>query len=136
LEGRARERHDRLDLLSSERNGYRDQYNALDALFEAVQTDNGWLEYLIEAMHDELLEQDARAAEDASTVEKVRMSLLERDEALLKAREDLAEARPWRRSVRQRWPRLVPSSNKTARPSRERVLGRARPKRRPKRLRS
>jgi hypothetical protein len=30
--GRARERHDRLDQLSSERNWYRDQYDALDAL--------------------------------------------------------------------------------------------------------
>jgi hypothetical protein len=55
LEGRARERHDRLDQLSSERNWYRDQY---DALVEALQTDNGWLEYRVEAMHDELLELD------------------------------------------------------------------------------
>jgi chromosome segregation ATPase len=93
LEGRARERHDYLDQLSSERNWYRDQYNALDALVEAVQTDNGWLEYRIEAMCDELLEHDARAAEDASAVVKVRMALLERDEAPRKAREDLAGAR-------------------------------------------
>jgi chromosome segregation ATPase len=58
-----------------------------------VQTDNGWLEYRIEAMCNELLEQDARAAEDASTVAKVRTALLERDEALRKAREDLVGAR-------------------------------------------
>jgi hypothetical protein len=44
-------------------------------------------------MHDELLEQDTRAAEDASTVTRVWMALLERDEALQKAREDLAGAR-------------------------------------------
>jgi hypothetical protein len=31
--------------LSSERNWYRDQYDALDALVEALRTDNGWLEY-------------------------------------------------------------------------------------------
>jgi hypothetical protein len=55
-----------------------------------VQTDNGFLEYRIEAMRDELLEHDARAAEDASAVAKVRTALLERDEALWKAREDLA----------------------------------------------
>jgi hypothetical protein len=44
-------------------------------------------------MRDELLEHDARAAEDASAVAKVRTVLLERDEALRKAREDLAGAR-------------------------------------------
>jgi hypothetical protein len=43
-------------------------------------------------MRDQLLELDARAAEDASAVEKVRTVLLEWDEALRKAREDLAEA--------------------------------------------
>jgi capsule polysaccharide export protein KpsE/RkpR len=58
-----------------------------------LQTDNGWLEYRIEAMHDKLLEHEARAAEDASAVAKVRMALLERDETLWKAREDLAGAR-------------------------------------------
>jgi hypothetical protein len=44
-------------------------------------------------MHDELLEHDARAAEDASAVAKVRTALLERDEVLRKARKDLAGAR-------------------------------------------
>jgi hypothetical protein len=44
-------------------------------------------------MRDELLEHDARAAEDASAVAKVRTVLLERDEALQKAREDLAGVR-------------------------------------------
>jgi phage shock protein A len=93
LEGRARERHDRHGQLSSERNWYRDQYDAFDALVEALRTDNGRLEYRVEAMRDELLEQDARAAEDASTVTKVRTTLLEWDEALWKAREDLAGMR-------------------------------------------
>jgi flagellar capping protein FliD len=64
LEGRARERHDRLDQLSFERNWYRDQYNTLDALVEALQTDNEWLEYRVEAMRDKLLELDARATKD------------------------------------------------------------------------
>jgi hypothetical protein len=44
-------------------------------------------------MHDELLEHDARAAEDASAVAKVRTALLERDEVLRKERKDLAGAR-------------------------------------------
>jgi hypothetical protein len=57
-----------------------------------LQTDDGWLEYRIEAMRDELLENDARAVEDASAVAKVRTALRERDEVLRKAREDLAGA--------------------------------------------
>jgi hypothetical protein len=44
-------------------------------------------------MQDQLLELDGQAAEDASAVEKVRTTLLEWDEALRKAREDLAGAR-------------------------------------------
>jgi hypothetical protein len=44
-------------------------------------------------VRDEPLEQDAQAEEDASTVAKVRMALLERDEALRKAREDMAMVR-------------------------------------------
>jgi hypothetical protein len=58
-----------------------------------LQTDNGWLEYRIESMRDELLEHDARAVEDASAVTKVSMALLEQDEALRKAHEDSAGAR-------------------------------------------
>jgi hypothetical protein len=59
LEGQAREKYGRLDRLSSERNWYRDQYDALDALVEALRTYNGWLEYRLQAVRDELLEQDA-----------------------------------------------------------------------------
>jgi hypothetical protein len=44
-------------------------------------------------MRDELLEQDARAVENASAVTRVRTVLLERDEALRKAHEDLAGMR-------------------------------------------
>jgi chromosome segregation ATPase len=93
LEGRAREKHGCIDRLSSKRNWYRDQYDALDALVEALWTDNRWLEYRLKVMQDELLEQDAQAAEDASAVAKVRTTLLERDQALRKAREDLAGMR-------------------------------------------
>jgi chromosome segregation ATPase len=41
-------------------------------------------------LQDELQEEDAQAAEDISAVSKVRVVLLERDEALRKAREDVA----------------------------------------------
>jgi hypothetical protein len=42
--------------LSSERDWYRDQYDSLDALVEALQTENGWLEYWLQAVRDELLD--------------------------------------------------------------------------------
>jgi hypothetical protein len=90
LEGRARQKYGRLDRLSSKSNWYRDQCDALDTLVEALRTDNGWLEYRLQVVRDELLEQDVQAAGDASAVAKVRTALLERDEALQKAREDAA----------------------------------------------
>jgi hypothetical protein len=45
--------------------------------------------YRLQVLRDELLEQDSQAAEDASAVAKVRTALLERDEALRKACEDV-----------------------------------------------
>jgi hypothetical protein len=36
--------------LSVERDWYRDQYDSLDALVEALRTDNGWLEYRLQAV--------------------------------------------------------------------------------------
>jgi chromosome segregation ATPase len=59
---------------------------------EALQTDNGWLEYRLCAMWDELLDQGVQTAEGGSTVDLVKAALLERDEALQKAREALATA--------------------------------------------
>jgi hypothetical protein len=44
-------------------------------------------------MRDELLEQGAQAAEDASAVVRVRTMLLERNVVLRKAREDMAAVR-------------------------------------------
>jgi hypothetical protein len=44
-------------------------------------------------VRDELLEQDAHAAEDISAVANVHTALLEWDEALQKAREDVAATR-------------------------------------------
>jgi hypothetical protein len=68
--------------LCTERDWYQDQYDSLDALVEALRTDNGWLEYRLQAVRDELLNQGAQAAEGASTVDMVTSVLLERDEAL------------------------------------------------------
>jgi hypothetical protein len=92
LERQARERYDSLDHLDAELNLYRGQYNALDALVEALRTPDRWLVYRAEAMRDQPPELDAQAAEDVPAVERVKAALVDRDEALHKAWEDLAGA--------------------------------------------
>jgi hypothetical protein len=49
--------------------------------------------YQAEALLDQPPEQDAQAAEDVSTVERVKTALVEQDDVLHRAREDLAGAR-------------------------------------------
>jgi hypothetical protein len=93
LERWARERYDALDRLDADLNWYRGQYNALDALVEALRSPDRWLVYQAEALLDQPPEQDAQAAGNASTVERVRTALVERDDALHRAREDLVGAR-------------------------------------------
>jgi hypothetical protein len=62
--------------------------------------------YWVEALLDQPSEQDAQAAGDASAVEKVRTTLVERDDALRRAREDLAGGR----SVAAAWEAEVASA--------------------------
>jgi chromosome segregation ATPase len=70
-----------------------EQRDALDALVKALRTGDGWLAYRAEALRDQLLELEAQTAEGASAVEKVQTALVDRDEALQRAREDLAKVR-------------------------------------------
>jgi hypothetical protein len=49
--------------------------------------------YRAEALLDQPPEQDAQATGDASAVKRVRTTLVERNDALRRAREDLAGAR-------------------------------------------
>jgi regulator of replication initiation timing len=93
LEGRARERYDALDRLDSELSWYREQYNALDAIVEALRTPDGWLVLRAEALRDQLPELDSQPAEDVSAVKRVKTVLMDQDEVLRKARKDLAGAR-------------------------------------------
>jgi hypothetical protein len=92
LERRARERYDALDRLDADLHWYRGQYEALDALVEALWSPDRWLAYRAEALMDLPLEQGAQAVGGASAVERVRMALVERDAALHKAHEDLEGA--------------------------------------------
>jgi hypothetical protein len=52
LERRARERYDALDCLDADLHWYRAQYEALDALVEALRSLDRWLAYKAEALLD------------------------------------------------------------------------------------
>jgi hypothetical protein len=93
LERRARERYDALDRHDADLHWYWGQYDALDALVEALRSPDRWLAYRGEALLDLPPEQDTQATGDASAVERVRAALVERDDALRRTREDLAGAR-------------------------------------------
>jgi DNA-binding transcriptional MerR regulator len=60
---------------------------------EALRTDSGWLEYRLQDVQDKLLDQGAQTVEGGFAVDQVKAALLEGDEALRKAREDLAAMR-------------------------------------------
>jgi chromosome segregation ATPase len=93
LERRAWEQYVVLDRLDTDFRWYWGQYEALDALVEALRSPDQWLAYRAEALLDLPPEQGAQAAEGASTVERVQTVLVERDDALRRAREDLEGAR-------------------------------------------
>jgi chromosome segregation ATPase len=105
LELRARDRYGALDQMSAELRQLREQQDALDVLAEALRTRDGWLAYQAEALCDQLLELEGQPAAHASAVERVRSALIDRDEALQQAREDLERAR----SVAADWEREVVS---------------------------
>jgi hypothetical protein len=92
LERRAREQYAVLDRLDADFRRYRGQYEALEALVEALRSPDRWLAYRAEALLDSPPEQGAQDAEGASAVVRVRTVLVERDDALRRAREDLEGA--------------------------------------------
>jgi hypothetical protein len=87
----------------------------LEALVEALRSLDRWLAYKAEALLDSPPEQGAQAAEGASAVVRVRTVLVERDDALRRACEDLEVRAPLHRHGRQRSPPPASSSNKAAR---------------------
>jgi chromosome segregation ATPase len=105
LELRARDRYGALDQMSVELRQLREQRDAFDTLAEALRTRDGWLAYRVEALREQLLELEGQAMERASAVERVRTALIDRDEALQQAREDLERAR----SVAADWEKEVVS---------------------------
>jgi DNA repair exonuclease SbcCD ATPase subunit len=93
LERRARDQYAVLDRVDADYRWYRGQYEALESLVEAHRSPDQWLAYRAEALMDSPLVQGAQATEGASAVVRVRTVLVERDDALRRAREDLEGAR-------------------------------------------
>jgi chromosome segregation ATPase len=93
LEIHARDRYGALDQMSAELRQLREQRDALDTLAMALRTRDGWLAYQAGALRDQLLELEGQPTPHASTVERVCTALINRDEALQQAREDLERAR-------------------------------------------
>jgi Zn-dependent metalloprotease len=60
---------------------------------EAPRTDNGRLEYWLWAVQDALLDQHALTAEGTTAVDRVKIALLEKDEALAMANDELKKVR-------------------------------------------
>jgi chromosome segregation ATPase len=92
LEHRARDRYGALDQMSAELRQLREQRDAFYALAEALRTRDGWLSYRAVALRDQLLELEGQATTRPSAIERIRMALIDRDEALQQARSDLERA--------------------------------------------
>jgi hypothetical protein len=93
LERRARDRYVALDRLDTDLRWYRGQYEALEALVEALRSPDRWLAYRAEALLDSPPEQGAHAAKGVSVVVRVRTVLVERDNLLRRARVHLEGVR-------------------------------------------
>jgi hypothetical protein len=68
--------------MNAELRHLREQRDALDALAEALRTQDGWLSYRAEALRDQLLELEGQATVRPSSIERIRAALIDRDEAL------------------------------------------------------
>jgi chromosome segregation ATPase len=93
LEHRARGKYGVFDQMSVELRQLREQRDALDALAEALRTQDGWLSYRAEALRDQLSEHKGQAAACPPAIERIRTTLIDRDEALQQARGDLEKVR-------------------------------------------
>jgi hypothetical protein len=93
LEHRAHDKYGALDQMSAELRQLREQRDALDALAEALRTQDGWLSYRAEALRDQLLEHGGQAAARPPAIERICTALIDRDEALQQARGDLEKVR-------------------------------------------
>jgi hypothetical protein len=107
LEHRTRDKYGAFDQMSAELRQLREQRDTFDALAEALGTQDGWLSYRAEALHDQLLEHEGQAAARPPALEQICTALIDRDEALQQARGIWRRCAPWCRTGRLRWDRPV-----------------------------
>jgi chromosome segregation ATPase len=93
LEHRAYGKYGVFDQMSAELRQLREQRDALDALAEALRTQDGWLSYRAGALRDQLLEHEGQAAARPPAIERICTAHIDRDEALQQARGDLEKVR-------------------------------------------
>jgi chromosome segregation ATPase len=87
------EKFNRLAELSFELDWYREQYESLDAMVEALHEDNDWLEYGLIGVEDANTDQRTLAAEKAKEVDEVKATLQEKEGALANASGELQRSR-------------------------------------------
>jgi hypothetical protein len=117
LKHRARDNYGALDQMNAELRQPREQRDALDALAEALRTQDGWLAYRAETLRDQLLEQEGQATARPSAIERIRTALIDRDEALQQARGIWRRCAPWRPIGRRRCRLSGPRIGRSARGS-------------------
>jgi chromosome segregation ATPase len=93
LEHCARDKYGAFDRMSAELHHLREQREAFDVLAEALRALDGWLSYRAEVLRDQPLEYEGQAAAHPSTFERIRTTLIDRDEAMQQARGDLERMR-------------------------------------------
>jgi chromosome segregation ATPase len=93
LEHRARDKYGAFDQMSAELRQLREQRDAFGVLAEALRTQDGWLSYRAEALHDQLLEHEGQAATCPPSLERICTALIDQDEALQQVRGDLERVR-------------------------------------------
>jgi chromosome segregation ATPase len=107
LEHRARDKYGAFDQMSAELRQLRERCDAFDALADALGTPDSWLSYRAEALRDQLQECERQAAARPSTLKRIYVSLIDRDEALQQARGDLERMRTlasnWEAEVSTVW---------------------------------
>jgi chromosome segregation ATPase len=79
--------------VTAELHQLRERCDAFDALADALRTPDGWLSYRAVALRDQLHESTRQDPTHPSSLERVCAALIDRDEALQRARVDLENTR-------------------------------------------
>jgi predicted RNase H-like nuclease (RuvC/YqgF family) len=93
LERRARDKYGAFDRVNAELHQVRERCGACDALADALRTPDGWLAYQTVVLRDELPENTRQDPTRRSSLERICTALIDRDEALWRARSDLEKMR-------------------------------------------